>query len=120
MRLDHVNIHARNQEAMRDFLVALLGLKVGWRPGFDVPGYWLYLGDQPVIHTWPRSSAPGAGWVDHIAFGPCGDPDTQRATLTRLNLPFREARLPDTDIVQFFVEGPEGVKIELQCERMAG
>ena len=28
MRLDHVNIHARNQEAMRDFLVALLGLKV--------------------------------------------------------------------------------------------
>jgi hypothetical protein len=32
----------------------------------------------------------------------------QRATLTCLNFPLREARLPDSDIVQFFVESPGG------------
>ena len=129
MQLDHVNIHAYAQEPMRDFLVALLGLRVGWRPGFVEPGYWLYL-DEPapspggsgasraVIHLWPRISAPGAGWVGHVAINrPCGDPDAKRAELTKLGFPFSEARLPDTDIVQFFVTGPEGVKIELQCRR---
>lgn len=115
MRLDHVNIHARDQEAVRDFLIALLGLEIGWRPGFDVPGYWLYLDGQPVIHTWPRSSPPGAGWVDHVAFGPCGEPEAKRRELQRLGFPFRETRLPDSDIVQFFVTGPENIQIELQC-----
>ena len=115
MLLDHVNIHARDQEALRDFLIAVLGLQTGWRPGFDVPGYWLYLNGRAVIHTWPRTSAPGAGWVDHIAFGPCGDPATKRAELMALGVPFAETRLIDTDIVQFFITGPEGIKLELQC-----
>ena len=30
---------------------------------------------------------------------------------------FTEAALIDTDITQFFVSGPEGMKIELQCRR---
>ncbi len=134
MRLDHVNIHAFDQEAVRDFLIALLGLKVGWRPGFVEPGYWLYYGDdasppargerppegwrepfRAVIHLWPKSSAPGAGWVDHLCFGLGGKPDEQRAELGRLGFKFREGRLPDSDIVQFFVSGPEGVVIEVQC-----
>ena len=134
MRLDHVNIHCRNQEAMRDFLIALLGLKVGWRPGFAEPGYWLYYadddspparGDKPpadwrqpfraVVHLWPRTSPPGPGWVDHLCFGLFGSPDDKRAELERLGFAFRQARLPDTDITQFFVTGPEDVRIELQC-----
>ena len=115
MQLDHVNIHADDREAVRDFLIALLGVEVGWRPGFKEPGYWLYLDGKAVLHIWPRSAPRGAGWVDHIAFGPCGDPAARRAELQRLGFPFTEARLPDTDIVQFFVTGPEGLKIELQC-----
>jgi catechol 2,3-dioxygenase-like lactoylglutathione lyase family enzyme len=115
MQLDHVNIHADDQEAMRDFFIALLGLEVGWRPSFREPGYWLYLGGRPVIHLWPRSTPHGRGWVDHIAFGPCGAPAARRAALEKLGFPFTESRLPDSDIVQFFVTGPEGVKIELQC-----
>jgi len=115
MQLDHVNIHCFDQEAMRDFLVRLLGLEVGWRPSFAEPGYWLYLDGRPVLHTWPKTTARGPGWVDHIAFGPCGDPDSKRQELQRLGLKFREARLPDTEITQFFVTGPEDIKIELQC-----
>jgi len=115
MQIDHVNIHAYDQEAMRDFLVALLGLEVGWRPSFDVHGYWLYLDGRAVIHTWVKTSPPGPGWVDHIAFGPCGDAAAKRAELTRLGFPFSETRLRDTDIIQFFVTGPENIRIELQC-----
>ena len=120
MRFDHVNIHARDQGAMRDFFIALLGLKVGWRPGFDFPGYWLYLGDQAIIHLQDRKTGLGPGWVDHICFGPFGDPDTKRAELKALGFPFVETRLPDTEIFQFFVTGPEGIKVELQCKRPKG
>src|SRR3569623_1057243 len=132
MQLDHVNIHARDLEAMRDFFMALLGLKVGWRPNFDFAGYWLYLGEPPdlpagspppaeapraIIHLQERKTAPGPGWADHLAFGPCGDPDHMRNDLVGLGFPFKETRLVDTDIVQFFVTGPEDVKIELQCRK---
>ena len=117
MQLDHVNIHAYGQEKLRDFLIALLGVEVGPRPPFDVPGYWLYLDGRPVIHTWLKTTPRGPGWVDHVAFGPCGDPDQKREALRALGFPFRETRLPASDIIQFFVTGPEDVKIELQCRR---
>ena len=117
MQLDHVNIHAYDLAAARDFLVRLLGVEVGWRPSFPVPGDWLYLNGRAVIHTWLKSQERGLGWVDHIAFGPCGDPDAKRADLQRLGFAFTEAGLIDTNITQFFVSGPEGMKIELQCLR---
>ena len=117
MRLDHVNIHVYDLPAAREFLTRLLGVEVGWRPSFKVPGDWLYLDGQPVIHTWLKSEARGLGWIDHVAFGPCGDPDAKREELRRLGFRFREAALPDTEIIQFFVEGPEGMKIELQCRK---
>jgi hypothetical protein len=116
MRLDHVNIHVYDVPAARAFLVQLLGVQVGWRPSFKVQGDWLYLEGRAVIHTWLKDRERGMGWVDHIAFGPCGDPDTKRAELLRLGYVFSEAQLVDTDITQFFVTGPEGMKIELQCQ----
>ena len=117
MQIDHVNIHVYDLAAARDFLVRLLGVEVGWRPSFTTPGDWLYLEGRAVIHTWLKSEARGMGWVDHVAFGPCGDPDAKRADLQRLGYPFYEVQLIDTDITQFFVSGPEGMKIELQCRR---
>ena len=117
MQLDHVNIHVYDLPAARDFLVRLLGVTVGWRPSFPVPGDWLYLDGRPVIHTWRKSQERGMGWVDHIAFSPCGDPDAKRAELVSLGYAFAEAGLIDTEITQFFVSGPEGIKIELQCRR---
>jgi catechol 2,3-dioxygenase-like lactoylglutathione lyase family enzyme len=133
MQIDHVNIHCHDHEAVRDFLIALLGLKVGWRPRFPVHGYWLYEADddsaparnadpeasypdgaRAVIHTWPRVSPPGLGWVDHIAFRPDEPVATIRARLQQLGRPFREQTLVDTEVTQFFVTGPDDVKIELQ------
>ena len=96
----------------------LLGVEVGWRPSFNVPGDWLYLNGKAVIHTWLKSQERNLGWVDHVAFGPCGDPDEKREELQRLGFAFTENGLIDTDITQFFVSGQtEGIRIELQCQR---
>ena len=120
MQLDHVNIHVYDLATARDFFVRLLGAEVGWRPSFEVPGDWLYLDDRPVIHTWLKSQDRGLGWVDHVAFGPCGEPEATRAALQGLGYKFTEKPLIDTDIIQFFVNGPEGMKIELQCRPLPG
>jgi catechol 2,3-dioxygenase-like lactoylglutathione lyase family enzyme len=118
MQLDHVNIYVYDIVRARGFLVRLLGVEVGWRPSFSVPGDWLYLNGRAVIHTWLKTQDRGLGWIDHIAFGPCGDIDEKRAELNRLGFAFREVALIDTDITQYFVEGPENMKIELQCRKL--
>lgn len=115
MQLDHINIKAVDQEAMRDFLVTVLDLEVGFRPPFDFPGYWLYLGDNAIIHLKEREPASDAsGWVDHIAFGPF-DFDEQCNRLDKASLKYGVGGIPGTGIRQIFVAGPEGAKIELQC-----
>lgn len=115
MRLDHVNIAVRDFDAVRDFLVAVLGLSAGPRPAFDFPGHWLYLDGQPIIHLRdPVGAAGEAGWVNHIAFAPF-DFDAKVAELDRAGIGFRASAIPGTDIRQIFVAGPEGVMLELQC-----
>jgi catechol 2,3-dioxygenase-like lactoylglutathione lyase family enzyme len=118
IRFDHVNIRVGDQEAVRDFLVAVIGLKVGPRPAFDFHGYWLYLGDLPVIHLAPREKAGEVGWVNHIAFAGF-DLATKTAELKAAGFAFRVQRLADTGIPQIFLAGPEGVRVELQCTRPA-
>lgn len=114
--VNHINVKARDQEALRDFLIAALGVRVGPRPAFNWHGYWLYLGDTAVIHTAPRDDADARarGWVDHIAFGPF-DFDERVAALEAAGQRYRWVTLPGSTLRQIFVEGPEGIKLELQC-----
>ena len=44
--MEHVNIRAADMEATKDFYCDVLGMRVGERPPFDFPGYWIYLGDN--------------------------------------------------------------------------
>ena len=114
--LNHINIHADDLEAARDFLLAALPeLKQGFRPPFDFKGYWLYLEDKPIIHMQNRGAGMGGrGWIDHLAFAPF-DFDTEKARLDAGGLTYTEAGIPGGPIRQLFVTGPEGLKIELQC-----
>src|SRR5689334_11746829 len=116
MRFDHLNLRPRDMEAMRDFLVAVLDLKVGWRPPFTFPGYWLYdADDRPVIHLQP----PGDGdqgtqpLFNHMAFGPY-DLDARQAAISALGYACKRSRIPGTGIDQLFVIGPENIRVELQ------
>ena len=114
--LNHINIHAEDLEAARDFLLAdLPELKQGIRPPFDFKGYWLYLGDQPVIHMQNRGEGMGGrGWIDHLAFAPF-DFEIEKARLDAGGFRYITGGIPGTGIRQLFVSGPEGLKIELQC-----
>ena len=114
--LSHINIHAEDLDAARDFLLAVLpDLREGFRPPFDFKGYRLYLGDQPVIHMQNRGEGMGGrGWIDHLAFAPF-DFEAERKRLDGLGLPYAPGGIPGTGIRQLFVTGPEGLKIELQC-----
>lgn len=115
-RLDHVNIKALDQEAMRDFLVDVLGVYEGERPPFDFHGYWLYLDDVAVIHLMGERGRGigGPGWVDHVAFSPY-DYDAKVAELEAKGHTFRTSVMPGTGLRQIFVQGPEGVRVEMQC-----
>jgi catechol 2,3-dioxygenase-like lactoylglutathione lyase family enzyme len=70
MKLDHINIHTDNLEGVKDALVRLLCLEVGYRPQFKNPGYWLYGEDYPIIHVTEMNSSPGetTGALNHVAF----------------------------------------------------
>jgi catechol 2,3-dioxygenase-like lactoylglutathione lyase family enzyme len=116
IRLDHVNIHAENLEATRDFLLAVLPLERGFRPPFDFAGYWLYLEGQPIIHMQNRASGAvtGGQWIDHLAFAPF-DFEAEKARLDGIGIRYAVGGIPGTGIRQLFVVGPERLKLELQC-----
>lgn len=111
---DHINIRVSDQEAVRDLLAEVVGLTVGPRPPFNFHGYWLYLGDQPLVHLAPRGRPGEVGWVDHVAFGGFDFAD-KSAALDRAGIAYTVQTLPGTEIRQIFVNGPEGLRIELQC-----
>jgi catechol 2,3-dioxygenase-like lactoylglutathione lyase family enzyme len=112
----HVNTRSSDVERTKDFYVRVIGLRVGDRPPFAFHGYWLYLGDQPVLHLVQRPEGQphhdGSGNVDHIAFRAV-DLEGTRAALRAAGVEFREAIVPRDQTVQIFVHDPDGIKVEL-------
>ncbi len=49
-KLDHYTLRTEHVEETRRFLEEVAGLRVGPRPAFQFPGYWLYAGDTPLVH----------------------------------------------------------------------
>jgi len=115
----HVNIRSADADRARDFYVRALGLRVGDRPPFASSGYWLYLGEVPVVHLVQLAPddarQPGSGRIDHVAFRGV-DLEATRQTLAAAGIPFREAIVLRDQTVQIFIHDPDGVKIELNFE----
>jgi catechol 2,3-dioxygenase-like lactoylglutathione lyase family enzyme len=111
----HVNTRSADVERTKAFYVRL-GLRVGDRPPFASRGYWLYLGEQPVLHLVQRPDGQphhdDAGNVDHIAFA-ATDLEGTRRQLAEAGLPFREAIVPRDGSIQIFVRDPDGITVEL-------
>lgn len=119
LRLDHVNIRTPLCEQTKDFFVDIVGLEVGFRPPFNFGGYWLYAGDQPVIHLTdaltrgPRQEeARGSAAVDHISFRMAGF-RAVREKIEGRGLHYLMQVVPRTGDVQVFVDDPNGVNVEL-------
>ena len=126
--LEHITIRCADLRRTRDFYVELMGLTEGERPAFPFRGYWLYLGDVPIVHLVDaRESATRDGphregdtaALDHIAFRG-RDLEATRATLRSHGLSFRENAVPGARIHQIFVPDPDGILIELNFRNSAG
>lgn len=140
-KLAHYSIRTVDLERSCAFYERVLGFRRGYRPPFDFPGAWLYLGDDErdygTVHiigidpqnpeglaaylgdkTLPQA---GTGTVDHIAFLATGVTamwDTLRAE----GIAWRDRTVPSLGLHQVFIEDPSGVTIELNypAEEVAG
>ncbi|CAG2375880.1 MULTISPECIES: VOC family protein [Burkholderia] len=131
-RLAHYSIRTPDLEASCRFYERVLGFRRGYRPPFDFPGAWLYLGDDEadygtvhLIGIDPANPnglaaylgdkpvpAAGTGTVDHIAFVATGVEAMWR-TLRAEHIAWRDRTVPSLGLHQVFIEDPSGVTIEL-------
>ncbi|HEY1561484.1 MAG TPA: VOC family protein [Caulobacteraceae bacterium] len=117
LRLDHVNIRCADLDRSRAFYADALGLKEGARPAVGIPGSWLYLGDDPVVHLVDAKAmivleTGSTGAFDHVAFQ-AEDFEATRDRLERAGVPFQANVFPDFGLKQLFFLDPDGVKVEL-------
>jgi catechol 2,3-dioxygenase-like lactoylglutathione lyase family enzyme len=113
--LDHVTLRTVDLEGTRAFLEAVLGLRPGFRPDFGFPGYWLYAGDEPIVHLVPGNggSVDRRGeTIDHAGFR-LEDYDGQRRKLDGLGIDYSTMNLPDLGERRLFVRTPTGILLEL-------
>ncbi len=119
--LHHFNITVPYEllEKVRDFYVEVLGLAVGERPSFTRKGFWLYAGDEPLVHLTAcdaeDSRAAGVaapGFFDHIAFS-CKGLSEVIERLKRFDISYEVDEVAPLKQVQLFVRDPSGVGVEL-------
>ncbi len=126
-KLEHYLVMTHDIEATRDFYRDVIGLTVGFRADLGFPGYWLYIGETPVIHIaeWETytahshrlgipvtTQAPGTGPLDHVAFNGT-DANEMAQKLDRLGIPYHRHEVPPVGLTQLFLNDPNGLKIEL-------
>jgi catechol-2,3-dioxygenase len=119
LSLSHYNLRAPREllETLRAFYVEVVGLEVGHRPPFVTFGYWLYAGEQAVLHLGEaRRDEATAGEAptsfDHAAFNCIGRREFE-TRLTHLGIRYEVAHVPQTDQVQLFFKDPAGNGVEL-------
>ena len=127
--LHHFTIRPQDMETTKNFYEKIINLKIGYRPPFDFPGYWLYLDDIPVVHL-VGDGAPlnayfnehdglhpdtsGGGAIDHIAF--LCQPEEFEPMLSLLkndNVDHLNTIVPNLGLRQIFLKDPDGIRIEL-------
>ena len=127
LRMEHYLVLSDDIEKTKAFYCDALGMREGFRPQLEFPGYWLYVGDTPCIHiaewasyaVWTKevgipvsSRAASTGPVDHIAFNASGF-DEMRARLKSRGIEPAENLLDEIGLKQLFFYDPNGVPIEL-------
>jgi catechol 2,3-dioxygenase-like lactoylglutathione lyase family enzyme len=120
--LEHALVLTDDLEATRAFYCDALGFEAGERPPLAFPGYWLYLDGVACLHIADRAAYEAhaaevglersAGPIDHLAFAARDHAEL----LMRLEAAGVEAvvnDVPAAGIRQFFLDDPNGVRIEL-------
>ena len=127
--LDHCSIRTAKLDETRGFYVDVLGMEDGDRPNFPFPGNWLYVDGHAAVHlvgvdpddptgleeylgAVDVAELDGSGAFDHLAFR-AEDPGRLIERLKRLDVPYRERKVPNMDLFQIFLEDPNGITVEL-------
>ncbi|MGL4232465.1 MAG: hypothetical protein ACRCWJ_13960, partial [Casimicrobium sp.] len=123
-------------DATRDWFVDNLGFRNGDHPEFGFPVYWLYIGEQDVVHIakakhsqhqdiylktpsdqqgidYSGGFALGSGRIDHMCFNSTGMAEFIER-LTKNGVEFSERKAHNSRLYQLFMREPvNGIKIEL-------
>ncbi|MBA4141868.1 MAG: diguanylate cyclase [Nitrosospira sp.] len=116
---NHYNLRAPRElmDELKEFYCEVVGLAQGQRPPLESFGYWLYAGDQGILHLSQTRQDESrlthiATTFDHIAFT-CTDRPGMEARLKQYNIEFRTGELSALGITQLFFKDPAGNGIEL-------
>ncbi|MDB5981643.1 MAG: glyoxalase [Pseudomonas sp.] len=136
-KLAHFSIRSFDLEKSCRFYEKVLGFTQGYRPPFDFPGVWLYMGgdeaDFGTVHIIgidpsnpeglkqylgeksigdKEMPLTGTGTVDHIAFLVTGLIESWKVFKAE-GIAWRDRTVPSLGLHQVFIEDPSGVTIEL-------
>ena len=117
--INHINLRANRDmmHVLRDFYCDIVGLKVGPRIATTSYGFWLYIGDNDVVHIAEYNKGVGApdlhvnGTYDHVSFT-CKDMRGMEAHLQTQQIPYT-TRLLNNGVRQINFKDPAGNGIEL-------
>ena len=113
--LYHCHIDTRDLAGTIAFYQDVLGMTLGNRPAFDVPGAWMCVKGHAVIHVneVEEAKAGETGPVDHVAFE-ADDFDCMCERLRRLGVSYEvvDSR-PKRPLRQIYLRDPNSVRIEL-------
>ena len=117
MHLHHINIKGPWDllEKEREFFCEILGLREGSRPNISSRGYWLYAGDNAIVHLNESDSHLGTeqqGHFDHAAFQ-TSDLSKLVKTLKERGIDHSIVYLEEMSISQVFCKSPSGTGIEV-------
>lgn len=120
-RLEHFAIYAADLEALKDFYVRTMGLKVVRVGGGNPPGGYFLADDHggaiEIIARPADESNARQRWVCHLAFW-VDDVAAKQAELEKLGIVFEtDTTADDDEIKTSFFQDPEGNRCQLVWRR---
>lgn len=119
--INHVNFRTDREtmHQLRDFYCDIIGLTIGKRVASTSYGYWLYIGDNDVVHLagYKTPTPPDInvhGTYDHVSFT-FTDMPAMEAHLTANKLAYTTRELAN-GVRQINLKDPAGNGVELNFE----